>query len=357
MVRVLLIKKNIALLIMCSVILLSSGLMGPKFFWNISAVADASENKQVTIEFNAPMSFVDFKGIVKQYGIDPLEMNYEQCGIRGGYTVTRGDSIEDSMLKFGSEHVKFLDTARVETEKAMVSATDEATQSRLKALAQELQNARIMNDKDGLKINSFIAPDSEAIVRMRQSGVVKTVIPTQRMIYKLGESILSGAKTLGSSFVNVAQASGSHESWAPYGGRSDVYRSYTYQLFYFNNVGAFGSTGTYEHETQVYDKNFADYNGYWSSNMPSAYYDTPFGDTIDNFTIGTYRASTLATYRQYFTYMSLRAGSASWATVRIKGQRGHRYPSWCYSTWCVYADATTQSMATMSAPTSVSWQY
>lgn len=55
--------------------------------------------------------------------------------------------------------------------------------------------------------------------------------------------------------------------------------------------------------------------------------------------------------------MSLRAGSASTATVRIKGQKGHRYPSWCYSTWCVFADATTGSMATFTAPAGMSWQY
>jgi len=117
------------------------------------------------------------------------------------------------------------------------------------------------------------------------------------------------------------------------------------------------ASSTYEHETQVYNKNFADYNGYWSSNLPRAYYDTPFCDSIDNFTIGSAQASSIRVNSQYYTYMALRAGSASNATVRTKGQKGHRWPSWCYSTWCIFADATTSSMATFTAPGGMSWWY
>lgn len=167
-----------------------------------------------------------------------------------------------------------------------------------------------------------------------------------------GFSYISNAK-----FILNAKASSSHEPWAPYTGGSDVQRTYTYQTFKFDNVSNYGSADTYEHETQVYDKNFADYAGYWSSNMPSAYYDTPFSDSIDNFTIGTFTAASLQTETQYYTYMSLSPGTVLNATVRIKGQKGHRFPGWCYSTWCVFADATTQSMATFNAPAGMSWIY
>lgn len=155
----------------------------------------------------------------------------------------------------------------------------------------------------------------------------------------------------------ITLESTSHESWAPYGGTSDVKATYTSQTFYFDKISDFGSTNTYEHETQVYDKRFANYAGYWSSNMPKAYYDTPFLDTIDNFTVGTLTANVLKVKTQYYTYMSLKAGTVTTATVRIKGQKGHRSPSSCYSTWCVFADATTGTMALLTAPSGKSWQY
>jgi len=55
--------------------------------------------------------------------------------------------------------------------------------------------------------------------------------------------------------------------------------------------------------------------------------------------------------------MELTAGSSGSATVRIKGQLGSRIPSICYSTWCVFASATTGTMALHSAPSGMSWQY
>jgi len=188
------------------------------------------------------------------------------------------------------------------------------------------------------------------------------------------------------------------EIWAPYKGYSSVNQDKTYNNFYFQNIeGVFSDIETYEHETQVYNTEFADYDGYWSSNLPRAYYDTPFDDEIDNFTIGSAQASDIVSNKRYYTYMALRKGNDSDCTgccsyhggvcctngvamccdgtalsescqaecdkckdfsiVRIKGQRGHRVPSWCYSTWCIFADETTSSMCVLHAPEYKSWTY
>jgi len=149
------------------------------------------------------------------------------------------------------------------------------------------------------------------------------------------------------------------EVWAPYKGYSSVNHSYAFNIFYFNwdAIKSFESKNTYEQESQVYDKKFANYNKYWSSNMPRAYYDTPFLDSIDNFTVGSATAVVLSPYKQYYTYMSLKKEKNNSATVRIKGQKGKRSPSWCYSTWCIFAEATTETMAKFTAPGSKSWRY
>lgn len=175
------------------------------------------------------------------------------------------------------------------------------------------------------------------------------------------------------------------EFWAPNRGYSSVNQSYA-------------DAETYEQETQVYNNLFADYNDYWSSNLPQAYYDAPFQDETDNFTIGSFQGTDLEPHKQYYTYMALKKGNSSdcrgccsshggvvcnsgtpacrdgtplsetcaakgcnqclnEATVRIKGQKGERIPSGCYSTFCVFANATTGSMCILNAPAYSDWTY
>lgn len=153
------------------------------------------------------------------------------------------------------------------------------------------------------------------------------------------------------SNVSKLNSSLSSDDWAPSRGTSKVNQNLTYQTFYFrtDNLSKLKTdlTVTYEHETQIYDGNYADYDGYWSSTMPNSYLDTDFGDSssLDNFTIGSSNASSFVEDEKYYTYMSLKAGtSKAEAYVRIKGQKGHRFPSSCYSTWCIWADATSGSL-------------
>ena len=128
-----------------------------------------------------------------------------------------------------------------------------------------------------------------------------------------------------------------------------------WNTFYFNDVSYYSGWESYEHETQVYDGNFADYDGYANSNMPNWYRDTQVSDdpTVDNFAVGTLTPTALSTYTQYYTYMSLRPGTTSSAFVRIKGQLGFKSYPQCisYGSWCVlYALATTGTLTSYTAP-------
>lgn len=138
-------------------------------------------------------------------------------------------------------------------------------------------------------------------------------------------------------------------SWIPYAGTTHVSQTFASNTFKFNNVSEFEWNKTYEHETQIYNTNYADYAGSRNSNLPRAYKDTQFLDDIDNFTIGSADASQLIAGRNYFTYMDLTPWSESTWTIKIKGQIWHRFPSFCYSTWCIIADATS--------PTLISWNW
>lgn len=320
-------------------------------------VSAATSKKIVRATLNAPMSLSDLANAVKSHGVKITELHYAQGDVQGGYTIQPGETIDDAMNNFRNKHNIFLATAISKTDKDIDEAADMGTMLRLSTLRDQLIFARSQTNKEGLKVDSIEANDEQSLNGLKKAGFINSVSPKESINHKISAKLQNAFSYGVKKLINIAEASYWHEPWAPYAGSSDVQQAYTYQTFYFNNVSNFGSTNTYEHETQVYDKNFADYDGYWSSNMPSAYYDTPFLDSIDNFTIGTPTAASLRTYTRYYAYMSLRAGSASTATVRAKGQKGHRNPSWCYSTWCVWPDATTLSLATFTAPAGMSWQY
>lgn len=140
--------------------------------------------------------------------------------------------------------------------------------------------------------------------------------------------------------------SSNHEWWAPYTGWASVNKSYTYNEFRFNNT-SFGSNQCYEHETNIYNPTYANYAGFWGSNLPMGYYDSYdwFANSghWDTFAVGTLQANALSRYYTYWTYVKLYAQPVSSPTskVTINGQLAHRACSWCYSAAFVVIDATT----------------
>lgn len=308
-------------------------------------------NGQVVANFNSPLPFEDLISMARKFRMEPKEIYYEENGISGGYAVYDGEDIEYALQDMLNKHIDFLRSVSELNKKAMLA-------KRFKGRpASDLQKLDVIfsrlleNAQEGrFRLRGVRLENGPIVSTLIKNGAVHSITP----IYKKHSE--SDAKT-NEDVPSPKLYSKKHESWAPYGGESSVNQQETYQTFYFNNVKKFGKNSTYEHETQVYDKNFADYDGYWSSNLPSAYYDTPFLDSIDNFTIGSTQASSIRTNTRYYTYMRLRAGSSSTAPVRIKGQKGHRFPSWCHSTWCIFADETTSSMAKFNAPGGMSWIY
>jgi hypothetical protein len=79
-----------------------------------------------------------------------------------------------------------------------------------------------------------------------------------------------------------------------------------------------------------------------ASNLPKAYVDTAVSDPAgeQTHTIGSANAQELVANQLYWTSMRKRVGNASTDRGKIQGQRGHRFPAWCYTTWCVFPDKT-----------------
>jgi hypothetical protein len=113
---------------------------------------------------------------------------------------------------------------------------------------------------------------------------------------------------------------------------------------------------TYNYDGASYhDKNIVA----WSTNLLSAYKDTQFMDGGNErvFTVGTSQADNLAHAYTYFTHFRTQDGNAGSDTAKINFQYGHRTPSTCNSTWCVFADATHRVPATGWFPIPASHSY
>ncbi len=316
-----------------------------------SAFVSLDQGSKVTFKEPVPLSKI--KDAVKKNGVEITELYYQQGDIQGGYTIQSGVDIDAALADFEKQHREFITKFSADTENLVNDkSTGSVDKQRNIEMLNEIKFADSETKSKGLEISSFETKTKKGLDALQAMGNIEHVEKIEKLSDKVA---LVVNKTLAQ--INPINVAAAVETWAPNRGTSDVARTYTKQTFYFPNVTAFGSSDTYEHETQVYNSNFANYGNYWSSNLPYAYKDTQFLDTLDNFTVGTSKASALVRDKQYYTHMSLTAGSASSATVRIKGQKGKRTPSSCYSTWCIFATATTGSLATHTAPSGLSWIY
>lgn len=320
-----------------------------------SGISKPVDEDVVIAEFTTPLTPQELVSMAKEFNLAPKEIYYEMSGISGGYTPQPNEDVETALRRMKKEHLKFLRFALKANNKNLKSNAKRGKDEILGLRQLNKQLSRVLQDtqRGNFKLSGIRLEDDSVAPLLLERSMIKD-LSNLPMRTPEGPSDIKGT-TQG----EVQIESWYHESWAPYTGTSDVSQWQTYQTFYFNNTSEFGSISTYEHETQVYNNNFADYAGYWSSNLPRAYKDTAFRDSLDNFTVGSAQASSIQTYTRYYTYMGLRPGSASSANVKIKGQKGHRSPSWCYSTWCIFPDpgATTSAMADYNAPAGMCWVY
>ncbi len=313
--------------------------------------AYANTGELFDVKFTRPLKVVEFQSWLTQYNGTPTELNFSHGEIQGGLTVDPTDSLTESFTKLKNKHTEFLLTAMSSIDEEIFKASNKSDKIRLSKLKEQFVLSQEMNKK-GQKIDGARIHINNPVITDR--------IASDSLVEHLGK--LNNKSTDNPTSLAATSYFVSPKLWYPTKGSTKTTKGLAFNIFYFGDASGFDSFNgilTYEHETQVYNTNFANYGGYWSSNLPRAYKDTQFLDTLDNFTIGSSKASDIVANTQYYTSMDLTGGSASSATVRIKGQLGHRYPSSCYSTWCIFADMTTPTLKSYTAPisTQVSWTY
>ena len=136
-------------------------------------------------------------------------------------------------------------------------------------------------------------------------------------------------------------------SWGMTDINEDQYSRYIYQWMYWSGYSrlrwlATNSDSTFEPDAFSYDYDGTTYGnyayGYWNSDLPSPYVDTPFGDDFNekSVTVGSGNAVFINYGKVYYTVTRMTNGGGSSSWVKLSSQRGRQVPFGCAGTWCSF---------------------
>jgi hypothetical protein len=322
-------------------------------------------DKQYEVKFSRALSAKELAMMVETYKLEPREIKFEIPvgggeAVFGGYTVSDSETIREAIKNMLARHIGFLESALPTTEEQLMTETDPVLVAGLRQWNQRFA-ALLKDAKKGNLAFSAIKVNGSALL-----GTV-ALNPQIRSVTLFSIQRDEIAETLTQPFMlNAAFAQ--KPSWAPFKGSSKVTKRMIFQIFYFDDVSAFDSLSSYEHETQVYEKKFASYDNFYDTNLPGDHYkDTTALDFITNrdcgctiFGVGTLSASKIKTNTLYWSNMSLKPGTKDSAKVIVKGQIGRMdavRTGW-RSQWNVRGIAT-EKLFTLTAPaqTQIKWTH
>ncbi len=138
-------------------------------------------------------------------------------------------------------------------------------------------------------------------------------------------------------------------SWMPgYTGQRRIYQTFKWSAA---TIAAIQECGADDHNiTYEPDAVFDNYDGLhyfgdkksWASNLPRKYNDTRYSDSENTptYTVGSADALQLVASKTYFTLIRAAPGNTTTDRGTLVGQIGMRIPKPCYSTWCVFSNAS-----------------
>lgn len=296
----------------------------------------ASTDSTVNLILDSPKTMEEVGHFAREHQLEVLEVRFQRPGYVVGFRLDGQDPVTMAKV-FSEEHRKYLMLLR--------SRTEPDLSSQRAAAISELMTLNAIT----LRVSSVTIEGLASQVK-NLAGVTMSVQPLS--------ADNPGPSVNPSSIRRVVEPNSvNHPSqmWAPYGGTSEVNKSYSYQRFIFNDVSKLGSSlAAYEHETLISDKNYADQTGYWASNLPNPYLDCGNTDSVDNFAVGSFTANQIRTYTWYYTYIGLVGQSSPSSLVKIWAERG---TNWTWSCWTVTSNEHAGLLVTHYAGGGISWQF
>lgn len=323
---------------------------------SISAGEDGNSLVRAEISFSSPVTVAEALDSLKGQEVQVTQLQHRFPVGKQTYT--------DMLPVHGGEDAEQLSRNLEESRAAFWADT-----------ANDLQ--RMLEDKNGspltkkLATNQLAAQEKAAketnslVDRALVVGSVKAIknlrLPSGWSVRSLGAESLSpsGKEKVAYPAPPTATPYWGQENWVPECGYSFVYPSYyggryTTQYMWWDDVSGFAWDSTYEHDFFLnnYDgRTYLDagqdwwgfpYVTYAASSLPDPYLDTRLEDPNSEkaYTIGCASADYIQSWTDYWhlNYIRTNNGNARRDTSKLIAQKGHRWPSWCYSTWCSYGD-------------------
>jgi hypothetical protein len=320
--------------------------------------------EQYDVKFSRALTAKELATMVIKYKLEPKQINCEiPVGdgevVFGGYTVSDSETIKEAIPNMLARHIGFLESALTTTQEQLTTETDPVLVAGLRQWNERF--ATLLKDakKGNIAFSAMKVNGSPSLGTLALSPQIRSVAPFSIKRKEIAESLTQPF------ILNAAFAK--KPSWAPFKGSTKITQRMAFEIFYFDDVSAFDSLSSYEHETQVYEKKFATYDNYYETNLPDSYKDTTVLDSITNrdcgceiFGVGTVSASKMKTNTLYWSNMSLKPGKKDSAKVIVKGQIGRLdavRQGW-RSQWNVRGIAT-EKLFTLDAPaqTQIKWTH
>jgi hypothetical protein len=306
-----------------------------------------TEKFLATVSFSQIMTVEDALSVAMDNELDPIFLEHEftvpgRLKSVGFIPMTKGMSAAEEYKKAKDAHRAFLQD--------MAAGNDEEAPAFKKALQKpsDIKITKMMVESRGELLNVLKKKDS----RIKEVDVKKSEQKSPKL-----ESFLK-------RFIETAVAAVSQESWVPEYGKIQTSESsvagerYVRQKLHWDDASGFGLKDTFEPDffTYNYDGTTKSYldkrettnnypvTTYTSSDLPGAYLDTRSFDAKNSngernelaYTIGSSRADDIKIGYTYVNYIRTVKGAATTDKGKLQMQRGYRYPSTCYTTWCSF---------------------
>jgi hypothetical protein len=327
----------------------------------------ASPPQQAVVYFAEPIAVEIALKEAAHYGLRVLMLQHSipimEQEIQGGYYPEPTISPEEHAKRYEHILTESMSLLVEDAKELLAYEGDKLLQDALQRHIAALELAQVHLQEYGLRIVSMVIQGEADSI-----GEFATDSSLDKEVELVPFPEVESFKQDQATWVNPS-------TWLPNRGRTIVRpgnsqdtERYVHQTMIWTDVSGFGPNSTYEHDFflnnydgKTYLSRAQGLNGiptviYWGSNLPRAYLDTRFSDPAEEvaYVIGCADGDAIQANTWYWSQIRTAKGDANTDKAKLFGQLGHRSPSWCYTTWCVFADQTEPIVGSWSNPWAIS---
>lgn len=310
--------------------------------------------QQACVYFTNPITIETAMGEAASYELRVIELRHllhvMDQNVQGGYFPEATLSVTENAQQYEQIVGESIESLAQQAEDAVASATDTQSQKAWQHQILILGAIQAELHEPGLKVTSMtIEGKMNSIRELADRSLLVSSVEWAPASQDANGSIEAQPAWVDPNTWLPSQGNIYVHPWG--GGSTDRYVT---QWMKWTNVSGFASNSAYEHDFflnnydgKTYFSRTQNPDGIpivvsWGSNLPRAYLGTRLSDPSQEvaYVIGCADGDAIQSGTWYWSQIRVAKGNADTDSAKLFGQLGHRFPSWCYTTWCVFADQT-----------------